>query len=68
MIKRVLAGVLAILLVLPCFSVMAKETGWTEETEYRLKILSALQKETSFQKWDRNISAKIDNFFDKLFG
>jgi len=41
--KRVLAGVLALLLVLPCFSVMATETGWTEETENRLQILSALQ-------------------------
>ncbi len=32
------------------------------------EIISKLQSETAFQKWDRNISNKIDDFFDNLFG
>jgi len=32
------------------------------------EIISKLHSETAFQKWDRNISNKIDNFFDNLFG
>ena len=32
------------------------------------QFISELKNETAFQEWDRNISNKIDNFFDKLFG
>ena len=32
------------------------------------QFISELKNETAFQEWDRNISNKIDNFFDNLFG
>ena len=32
------------------------------------QFISELKNETAFQEWDRNISNKIDGFFDKLFG
>ena len=32
------------------------------------QFISELKNETAFQEWDRNISDKIDNFFDNLFG
>ena len=41
--KRVLAAFLTIVLILPVFSATASADGWTEETENRLQVLSALQ-------------------------
>ncbi len=32
------------------------------------QFISELKNETAFQEWDRNISNKIDGFFDNLFG
>lgn len=32
------------------------------------QFISEMRNETAFQEWDRNISNKIDGFFDKLFG